>query len=65
MVVGMFHPTDVNEEHEMHPKDFDEASSKNHYDEQKSLSSAQSHANVYGHHNPEFLHNLKESFKVK
>lgn len=65
MVVGMFHPTDVNEEHEMHPKDFDEASSKNHHDEQKSMSSAQSHANVYGHHNPEFLHNLKESFKVK
>jgi len=65
MVVGMFHPTDVNEEHEMHPKDYDEASSKNHHDEQKSMSNAQSHANVYGHHNPEFLHNLKESFKVK
>lgn len=64
-VVGLFHPVGIDKEYPLHPKDFDEASSKDFHAEQASLNQAKKHADLYGHHNPEFLHNLKESIRNK
>jgi hypothetical protein len=61
----MFKPVHIDSEHSIHPKDFDKASSVDFHGEQKSMRDATRHADFYGHHNPEFLHNLKESLKVK
>jgi hypothetical protein len=58
-VVGMFHEMPVHEEHELHPNDFKEVSSKNHHEHEKALESARDHAKQTGHHNPHFLARLK------
>ena len=61
--VGMFHPMKPEAEHDIHPKDFKETSAKNHHAEEDHLNQAKSFAKETGHHNPEFLHNLRNKFE--
>ena len=61
--VGMFEPMKPEAEYRIHPNDFKETSSKNHHAMEDHLNQAKSFSEETGHHNPDFLHNLRNNFE--
>jgi len=59
--VGMFEAMTPDSEHPMHQNDYKKTSAKNHHADDEAKKEAKNWANDNGHHNHEFLHNLKES----
>ena len=61
--VGMFDAMEPEAEHNIHQKDFKETSAKNHHQMDDHLNQAKSFAKETGHHNPKFLHNLRNKLE--
>lgn len=61
--VGMFEPMKPIAEHKLHPNDFKETSAKDHHNLDAHRESAKKYAEENGHNNPDFLHNLSQSFR--
>jgi hypothetical protein len=62
-VVGMFYNLPVEEEHKIHPNDFNEASSANHHITDKQRNVAGNFASERGEHNGDYLMGLKQAFE--
>lgn len=58
-VVGMFEAMKPEFEHPIHERDFKETSTKNHHAEDTKMHESKDFASKNGHHNHEFLYNLK------
>lgn len=61
--VGMFESMKPEAEHKLHPNDFKETSAKNHHAMDDHKSQANDWAKDNGHHNGDFLHNLRNKFE--
>lgn len=61
--VGMFYPMRPEVEHELHPNDFKKTSAKNHRAMDDHKNQANDFAKENGHHDGDFLHNLRNKFE--
>lgn len=61
--VGMFEPMKPEAEYKIHANDLKQTSAKDHHNLDTHRESAKKYAEENGHNNPDFLHNLSQSFR--